>query len=238
MPATSEAKRHAAKIVKRLAAEYPVAECALTHRTPLELVIATILSAQCTDARVNIVTRDLFKTYRTAADFAAAPIEDLEKAVQSTGFFRNKARNIKACCRQLLEEHGGKVPREMDAMVKLAGVGRKTANVVLGTAFGLPTGVVVDTHVGRLSKRMGLTQANEKDAIRIERDLMELLPKTEWIAFSHRMIHHGRKVCAARKPLCDECVLNDICPRVGVERKAGSTGAKGRKAPTKKTALR
>lgn len=238
MPATSEAKRHAARIVKRLAAEYPVAECALTHRSPLELVIATILSAQCTDERVNLVTRDLFKTYRNAADFASAPIEDLEAAVQSTGFFRNKAKNIKECCRQLLEEHGGKVPREMDAMVELAGVGRKTANVVLGTAFGLPTGVVVDTHVGRLSKRMGLTRADDKDAIRIERDLMELLPKAEWIVFSHRMIHHGRKICAARKPLCDECVLNDLCPKVGVERKSGSAVAKARKSSVKNTALR
>lgn len=216
MAATAEAKRHAAKIVKRLKAEYPEADCALTHRSPLELVIATILSAQCTDARVNIVTRELFEKYRSAADFAKAPIEDLETAVQSTGFFRNKARNIKACCQQLLDEHHGEVPQDMEAMVKLPGVGRKTANVVLGTAFGLPTGVVVDTHVGRLSKRMGLTKADDKDAIRIERDLIELLPKSEWIGFSHRMIHHGRKVCAARKPLCDACVLNDICPRVGV----------------------
>lgn len=216
MAATPEAKRHAAKIVKRLKAEYPVAECALTHRSPLELVIATILSAQCTDARVNIVTRELFEKYRSAADFAKAPIEDLERAVQSTGFFRNKARNIKACCQQLIDEHQGKVPQDMEAMVRLAGVGRKTANVVLGTAFGMPTGVVVDTHVGRLSKRMGLTKADDKDAIRIERDLIELLPQSEWIGFSHRMIHHGRKICTARKPLCDACVLNDICPRIGV----------------------
>lgn len=238
MPATSEAKRHAAQIVKRLEAEYPVAECALTHRTPLELVIATILSAQCTDARVNIVTRDLFKKYRSAADFAAAPIEDLERAVQSTGFFRNKARNIKLCCQQMLEEHGGKVPRDMESLVKLAGVGRKTANVVLGTAFGIASGVVVDTHVGRVSKRLGLTEADAKDAIRIERDLMELLPRPKWIGFAHRMILHGRRVCIARKPLCEQCVLNDICPKVGVEPKPARAASRARPARTRKSAPR
>ena len=214
MAATAEAKRYAARIIKRLKAEYPEAECALTHRTPLELTLATILSAQCTDVRVNIVTRELFKKYRSAADFAAAPIEDLEKAVQSTGFFRNKARNIKACCQQLLDEHGGKVPRNLEAMVKLAGVGRKTANVVLGTAFGIPSGVVVDTHVARLTQRLGLTAA--KDPIKIERDLMAVLPQEEWIEFSHRLIHHGRKICVARKPRCEQCVLADLCPKIGV----------------------
>ena len=215
MAATAEAKRYAAKIVKRLKAEYLDAECALTHRTPLELTIATILSAQCTDARVNIVTQDLFKKYQSAQDFAAAPIADLEKAVQSTGFFRNKARNIKACCQQLVDQHGGKIPQDMDQLVKLPGIGRKTANVVLGTAFGLSTGVVVDTHVTRLSNRLGLT--THSDAVKIERDLIALLPKSEWIDFSHRMIHHGRRVCVARKPRCEQCVLNDICPRVGVQ---------------------
>ena len=215
MAATAEAKRYAAKIVKRLKAEYPDAECALTHRTPLELTIATILSAQCTDARVNIVTQDLFKQYQSAQDFAAAPVSDLEKAVQSTGFFRNKARNIKACCQQLVDQHGGKIPQDMDQLVELPGIGRKTANVVLGTAFGLPTGVVVDTHVTRLSNRLGLT--THSDAVKIERDLIALLPKSEWIDFSHRMIHHGRRVCVARKPRCEQCVLNDICPRVGVQ---------------------
>ena len=215
MAATAEAKRYAAKIVKRLKAEYPDAECALIHRTPLELTIATILSAQCTDARVNIVTRDLFKQYRTADDFARAPIADLEKAVQTTGFFRNKARNIKACCQQLVDEHGGEIPQDIDALVKLPGIGRKTANVVLGTAFGLPTGVVVDTHVTRLSKRLGLT--THTDAVKIERDLIAVLPKSGWIDFSHRLIHHGRRICVARKPRCEQCVLNDLCPRIGVE---------------------
>jgi endonuclease-3 len=215
MAATAEAKRRAAKIVKRLAAEYPDAECALTHRSPLELLIATILSAQCTDARVNIVTRDLFAKYRSAEAFAALPINQLEKAIQSTGFFRNKARNIKACCQELVEEHGGDVPQDLDALVQLPGIGRKTANVVLGTAFGLPTGVVVDTHVTRLSNRLGLTK--HKDAVKIERDLMELLPQSEWIDFAHRMIHHGRRICVARKPRCPECVLVDICPRIGVK---------------------
>jgi endonuclease III len=215
MAATAEAKRYAAKIVKRLKAEYPDAECALIHRTPLELTIATILSAQCTDARVNIVTRDLFKHYRTADDFAGAPIADLEKAVQTTGFFRNKARNIKACCQQLVDEHGGEIPQDIEALVKLPGIGRKTANVVLGTAFGLPTGVVVDTHVTRLSNRLGLT--THTDAVKIERDLIAVLPKSEWIDFSHRLIHHGRRICVARKPRCEQCVLNDLCPRIGVE---------------------
>ena len=215
MTATAEAKRYAAKIVKRLRAEYLDAECALVHRTPLELVIATILSAQCTDARVNIVTRDLFKKYRSAADFARAPIEELEKAIQSTGFFRNKARNIKACCQQLVDKYHGEVPKNLEAMVELPGVGRKTANVVLGKAFGLSTGVVVDTHVTRLSNRLGLT--THKDAVKIERDLMAVLPESEWIDFSHRLIHHGRRVCVARKPRCEQCVLNDVCPRIGVE---------------------
>jgi endonuclease-3 len=215
MAATAEAKRRAAKVVQRLKAEYPDAECALLHDSPLELLIATILSAQCTDARVNIVTRDLFSKYRSAADFARAPIAQLEKAVQSTGFFRNKARNIKACCQQLVDEHGGKVPQDMDVLVNLPGIGRKTANVVLGTAFGLPTGVVVDTHVMRLSHRLGLT--SHKDPVKIERDLMAVIPKSEWIDFSHRMIHHGRKICVARKPRCEQCVLNDVCPRIGVE---------------------
>lgn len=217
MAATAEAKRRALKIVERLKEEYPEAECALIHRTPLELTIATILSAQCTDARVNIVTKDLFKKYRSAAAFAQAPIEDLERAVQSTGFFRNKAKNIKACCQQLVENHGGKIPQDLNALVKLPGIGRKTANVVLGTAFGLATGVVVDTHVTRLSQRLGLTK--HTDAVKIEQDLMALLPQSEWIDFSHRLIHHGRRVCVARKPRCEQCVLLDLCPQIGVNEK-------------------
>ncbi len=210
-------KSHAAKVLRRLKADYPEAPCALNHKTPFQLLIATILSAQCTDARVNIVTKDLFRKYKKPADFAAAPLKDIEKAVQSTGFFRNKAKNIKACSTQLLEKHNGKVPQEIEPLVGLAGVGRKTANVVLGTAFGLATGVVVDTHVGRLSRRLGLTE--QKDAVKVERELMALLPKAEWIQFSHRMIYHGRAICSARKPLCVECSMKRFCPQVGVAEK-------------------
>jgi len=214
MVATADAKRHAAQIVRRLKAAYPDARCALHYKTPLQLLVATILSAQCTDTRVNIVTKDLFKKYPDAKAFAAAKLPQLEKAIQSTGFFRNKAKNIKACCGELVEAHGGDLPRDIDVMVKLPGVGRKTANVVLGTAFGIPTGVVVDTHVARLSKRLGMTE--HTDPVKIERDLIAQLPKREWVDFAHRMIHHGRKICVARKPKCDECTLSDVCPRIGV----------------------
>ena len=210
-------KPYAAKVLRRLKADYPEAPCALNHKSPFQLLIATILSAQCTDKRVNLVTKDLFRKYKKPADFAAAPLKDIEKAVQSTGFYRNKAKNIKTCSTQLLERHGGKVPKELEPLVGLAGVGRKTANVVLGTAFGLATGVVVDTHVGRLSRRLGLTEA--KDAVKVERDLIKLLPKKEWIQFSHRMIHHGRAICSARRALCDECSMKRFCPRVGVVEK-------------------
>jgi len=208
-------RAHAAKVLRRLKADYPEAPCALNHKSPFQLLIATILSAQCTDARVNLVTKDLFRKWKTAADFAAAPLKDIEKAVQSTGFFRNKAKNIKACSTELAAEHGGKVPQDLETLVGLAGVGRKTANVVLGTAYGIASGVVVDTHVGRLSRRLGLTTAT--DAVKVERDLIELLPKKEWIQFSHRMIHHGRAICDARKPLCDECSMRRFCPQVGLK---------------------
>ena len=211
----TEAKRHAAKVVRRLRKDYPEVTCALVHRTPLQLLVSTILSAQCTDVRVNIVTEELYKKYKTAEDFATAPIKQLEKAIQSTGFFRNKAKNIKACCQQLVERYDGKVPRDLGALVELPGVGRKTANVVLGTAYGIASGVVVDTHVGRISMRLGLT--DQKDAVKAERDLAALLPKQEWIDFSHRMIHHGRAICASRKPKCEECSMQDICPRIGVK---------------------
>lgn len=204
----------ARKAVRRLKADYPDAECALVHRSPFELLIATILSAQCTDERVNLVTKDLFQQFPGPADYAAAPIGSIEKAIKSTGFFRNKAKSIQGCCEQLVEQHGGEVPRDLDALVELPGVGRKTANVVLGTAYGLPTGVVVDTHVGRISRRLGLTV--EKDAVKVERDLMAMLPKKEWIDFSHRMIHHGRQVCQARKPKCDACSMEKFCPQIGV----------------------
>ncbi len=206
---------HAAQIVALLKLEYPDVECALVHDTPFELLIATILSAQCTDERVNIVTKDLFAKYKTPARLAAVPLGQLEKLVQSTGFFRNKAKNIHECCVKLVEEHGGRVPAELDKLVALPGVGRKTANVVLGTAFGIASGVVVDTHVTRLSQRLGLTR--EDDAVKIERELIGVLPSEEWIDFSHRLIWHGRRVCKARKPLCGQCVLNQICPQIGVE---------------------
>lgn len=217
MVALPDAKRHAAQVVRRLKAAYPDAHCALHFHSPLQLLVATILSAQCTDVRVNLVTKDLFQKYPDAAAFASAKQADLERAIQSTGFFRNKAKNIKACCTDLIEKHAGRVPEDLDALVKLAGVGRKTANVVLGTAFGIPSGVVVDTHVARLSKRLGLTR--HTDAVKIERDLMALLPKKEWVDFSHRMIAHGRKICIARKPKCDQCPLLAICPQIGVAEK-------------------
>lgn len=214
MVATTDVRRRAGKVVRQMARDYPDATCSLNHRSPLELLVATILSAQCTDDRVNLVTPALFRKYPTAAHFARAKLSDLERAIQSTGFFRNKAKNIQACCQKLVDEHDGEVPRDLDELVQLPGVGRKTANVVLGTAFGLATGVVVDTHVGRLSQRMGLTK--HKDPVKIERDLMEVLPAKEWVAFSHRLIQHGRRVCIARRPQCDDCSLVRWCPRVGV----------------------
>ncbi len=215
MVATADAKRHASKVVKALKKGYPDVECALVHDSPFQLLIATILSAQCTDARVNIVTRELFKRYPTAADLAAVRIKTLEKVIQSTGFFRNKAKNIKACSQQLIDEHNGEIPLDIEILVQLPGIGRKTANVVLGTAFGVATGVVVDTHVKRISRRLGLTE--ETDPVKIEDDLMEQLPKKEWIDFSHRMIHHGRQICDARKPLCDDCGMKRFCPKSGVD---------------------
>lgn len=211
-----EVKKRAAKIVAQLKKDFPDADCALVHQTPFQLLIATILSAQCTDERVNIVCKDLFKKYKQPADFAAAPIGEIEKEIKSTGFYRNKAKNIKACSASLVDDYKGKVPKDLDALVGLAGVGRKTANVVLGTAYGIPTGVVVDTHVGRLSLRMGLT--THTDAVKVEQDLMQLVPQDEWIGFSHRMILHGRQVCQARKPDCPNCSLQKICPQIGVKK--------------------
>jgi endonuclease III len=209
-----KSKSTASKVAKLLAAEYPDAICALRFSSPLELLIATILSAQCTDVRVNMVTPQLFRKYRTASAYAAASREELEMQVQSTGFFRSKAKNIQECCRKLADEYGGKVPKTLGELVELPGVGRKTANVVLGTAFEIPSGVVVDTHVSRISHRLGLTK--HKDAVKIERDLIAQLPPREWIDFSHRLIHHGRKICVARKPRCPDCVLQAICPKIGV----------------------
>lgn len=211
---TDPRRQRARKILRLLARLYPDARCALEHETPLQLLIATILSAQCTDVRVNMVTPALFARYRTAADFADANAGELEKAIQSTGFFRNKARNIQACCKRIVAEHGGEVPSTMEELHDLPGVGRKTANVILGNAYGVP-GITVDTHVTRLSNRMGLT--THSDAVKIEHDLMELIPEKDWTMFSHRMIFHGRQVCFARKPNCPGCALNKVCPKVGVD---------------------
>jgi endonuclease-3 len=214
-PAATTQRKRARQVVELLKREYGDAECALVHDTPFELLIATILSAQCTDERVNIVTKDLFAKYPTPAALVAVPVKQLEKLIQSTGFFRNKARNIHECCVRLVEEHGGQVPADLEKLVHLPGVGRKTANVVLGTAFGIASGVVVDTHVTRLSQRLGLTKHD--DAVKIERDLIQQIPSEEWIDFSHRLIWHGRRICKARKPLCGSCVMEKICPKIGVE---------------------
>jgi endonuclease-3 len=189
---------------------YPEAACSLMHRNPLELLVATILSAQCTDARVNKVTPVIFGKYKSATDYAAVSQAELEKDIQSTGFFRNKAKNIRGMAASLVEKYGGKVPQTMEELTSLPGVGRKTANVVLGNAFDSNVGVVVDTHVARLSQRLGLT--GHKDPVKIERDLIELVPQKDWTLFSHLLICHGRAVCTARSPQCTGCVLEKICP--------------------------
>lgn len=217
-------KSRVKEILTRLRATYPDVHCELAFSTPLQLLIATILSAQCTDKRVNIVTRELFRKYKSAADFSRAPIADLEEAVKTTGFFRNKAKNIKACCTALLARHGGDVPRSMEELIQLDGVGRKTANVVLGNAFRINVGVVVDTHVTRLSNRLGLT--GQSDAEKIERELMTLVPRESWALFSHWLIWHGRRRCDARRPDCAGCELLSVCPQIGV--KANSTKKSGR----------
>src|SRR5688572_29245733 len=202
------------EIIKRLQRAYPDAHCALNHSNPFELLIATILSAQCTDERVNIVTSTLFRKYRGPSDFAEASQEELENDIRSTGFFRNKAKSIRAASQRILDEYGGEVPQNMEDILSLAGVARKTGNVVLGNAFGISSGVVVDTHVSRLSQRLGLTE--EKTPEKIERDLQESVPKKDWVMFSHWLIFHGRQICNARKPKCSECVLENICPKIGV----------------------
>jgi len=204
-----------AAVARRLAKGYPQAHCSLDFASPFQLLIATILSAQCTDKRVNAVTGGLFARWPTAAALAAASQAEVEAVIRSTGFFRAKAKNIRGCCEALMERHGGEVPRTLEELVRLPGVGRKTANVVLGSGFGLPSGVVVDTHVGRISRRLGLTR--HADAVRAERDLIAAIPKSHWIAFSHRLIEHGRTVCTARRPQCEDCSLADLCPRVGVK---------------------
>ncbi|MCX7914788.1 MAG: endonuclease III [Verrucomicrobiae bacterium] len=203
------------KIIQKLRRAYPDANCALHHRNPLELLVATILSAQCTDERVNQVTPALFARYRTAADYANAPSGELEEMIRTTGFYRNKARALRECCRAIVERHGGQVPDTMDALVTLPGVGRKTANVVLGVAFGKAEGIVVDTHVARLARRMGLTRQTHPE--KIEADLMKIVPRRDWIDFAHLLIWHGRKRCNARRPGCIECEVANICPKIGVK---------------------
>lgn len=205
------------KIIAGLNQAYPDAHCELNYSNPLQLLIATILSAQCTDKRVNIVTAELFKKYRSAADFAGAALSDLEEAIKSTGFFRNKAKSIKTATKAIVEKHGGDVPKTMELLTELGGVGRKTANVVLGNAFGINTGIVVDTHVARLSQRLGLTR--EKDPAKIELELMALMPREQWTMFSHWLIWHGRRRCFARSPDCSHCEIKAVCPRIGVKEK-------------------
>jgi endonuclease-3 len=207
-------KRHAGRVAKALARLYPDASCALEHRDAFELIVATILSAQCTDARVNLVTPALFARFPDATAMAGASPEELEGLIHSTGFFRSKARSLIGMARKLVESHAGTVPANLDALTALPGVGRKTANVVLGTAFGIPSGVVVDTHVKRLAYRLGLTEATDPEVI--ERDLAALVPRSGWIALSHRLIDHGRAVCTAIRPRCESCGLGEICPRNGV----------------------
>ena len=212
---TADARRtRARKIVSRLTRAYPEVTCALYHTSVLELVVATILSAQCTDARVNMVTPALFAKYPTAAHYAVADPRVLEREIQSTGFFRNKTKSIIGMAHALVERHAGKVPDTMEALVELPGVGRKTANVILGTWFGKNDGVVVDTHVHRITRLLKLTRQDTPETI--ERDLMALIPRGQWSNFSHRVIHHGRRVCIARRPRCAECVLSDLCPSSSV----------------------
>ena len=207
---TAERKSRVRKIIARLKKEYPDATCALHHGSALELAVATILSAQCTDARVNMVTPHLFAKYRTARDYAAADAAVLEKEIQSTGFFRNKTKSIIGMAQALVERHGGEVPQTMEELTALPGIGRKTANVILGTWFRKNEGVVVDTHVQRLTGLLGLTK--QTDPVKIEQELMATVPREDWTWFSHTLILHGRGICIARRPKCAECVLNRLCP--------------------------
>lgn len=230
-PQRPTTRERAGQINKRLRPLYPGAATALSHENPLQLLIATILSAQCTDARVNLVTPGLFARFRTVRDFAECQSEELESLIKSTGFYKNKAKNIRACCAAIVERFGGEVPKTLEDLVTLPGVGRKTANVVLGDAFNTP-GITVDTHVGRLSRRLGLTKL--EDPVKVEFALMELIPKSEWTAFSHRLILHGRQICHARNPRCEECPLASLCPKVGVKVKKKAINHKVTKG-TKKT---
>ncbi|HYO99364.1 MAG TPA: endonuclease III [Pyrinomonadaceae bacterium] len=206
----AEEKKRAGKIISQLKRAYPDAHCSLNYTTPLELLVATILSAQCTDERVNMVTVELFGKYRGAEDYARAVPAELERDIHSTGFFRNKAKAIQGACRMILEQHGGRVPDDIEELIALPGVARKTANVVLGNAYGIASGVVVDTHVSRVSQRLRLTEHEQPE--KIERDLIELVPRKDWIIFPHLLIAHGRAVCKARTPLCAECPVEPLCP--------------------------
>ncbi len=210
--APEQKKKRVLKIIRGLHKAYPDAKCALTHKNPLELLVATILSAQCTDKRVNQVTPPLFKKYKTAADYAKADPAVFQKEIQSTGFYQNKTKNILGCAKEIVAKHKGRVPDKMEELVKLPGIGRKTANVILGNAFGVP-GLTVDTHMIRINQRLGLTQ--NKDAVKIEFDLMPLVPEKEWTQYSHLIIHHGRNRCVARKPDCVHCEIKDLCPSAG-----------------------
>ncbi|MCY3808873.1 MAG: endonuclease III [Gemmatimonadetes bacterium] len=215
-PRESRKRRNAraAEIYELLIAEHPDAKCALVHSSPFELAVATILSAQCTDARVNKVTPELFRRYPGPAEMAAARPEELEEAIRSTGFFRNKARSLLQMSAALVADHGGEVPRTMEELTALPGIGRKTANVILGNAFGIDLGVVVDTHVKRLSRRMGLTSASTP--VKIERELMEIFPRRQWTMLAHLLIWHGRRHCKARTPLCHQCPVSHLCPSSSV----------------------
>ncbi|HZS79666.1 MAG TPA: endonuclease III [Ktedonobacteraceae bacterium] len=197
-------------IIEELQRLYPDAKCSLDFTNPLELLIATQLSAQCTDERVNIVTKTLFQKYRSAADYASASQEELEQDIKPTGFYRNKAKNIRAACQRIVAEYNGEVPRTMEELLTLPGVARKTANVVLGNAFGIVEGFVVDTHIGRLARRLGWT--TNEDPVKVEQDLMRIIPREKWLDLSHMLIYHGRAICNARKPLCSQCTLASLCP--------------------------
>jgi endonuclease-3 len=210
MVAMKEEKRRTLKIIRLLRREYPDARCSLNHTSPLELLVATILSAQCTDERVNLVTASLFRKYTSAQDYASAAQSELEADIRSTGFFRNKAKAISGACRMIMERYEGRVPRSLEELMELPGVARKTANVVLGNAYGISSGIVVDTHVARLTRRLELSAHEQPE--KIERDLLELVPTRDWIAFPHLLIAHGRRVCKARTPLCAECVVESLCP--------------------------
>lgn len=218
----------AREILRRLKRAWPDAHCALEHRDAYQLLVATILSAQCTDARVNLVTPGFFQRWPDAAALAAARQADVEEVVRSTGFFRNKARNLVAMAQALVADHGGEVPRSMDALRVLPGVGRKTANVVLGNAFGLNEGITVDTHVTRLAGLLGLTR--ETDPVKIEQDLMRLVPRADWTLVSHLLIQHGRAVCIARRPRCGECVLAELCPSAGLANGSQVAGRRSKEA--------